>query len=163
MPKSRCGFAYKGMNLDGYFNNRSMNCKWIPITWLHQMQHQPNQITTRDAALLSQWTCIQEGRKKTQCLFYRMLPGNQSWDFRFCLACPSSTSESIYWCFSDFKNWRCVFRELTYCWRSPSFSCTIEGDLQQIDFFKGMWQYWRLKLELGSLSRIKPLANCNWI
>ncbi len=107
-----------------------MNCKWIPIMWWHQMTK--------------------------NCLFYRMVPGNRSWYFWFGSPVPLVLLNQYIDAFQTSKNCKCVFQsshmmrlDLKYCSRSPSFLCTIEGDSEQIDFFKGKWQYWRLKLELG--------------
>ncbi len=82
LAKSRFGCEYKGMNLNGHFNDRSMNCKWIPIWW-HQIQHQQNKLQHVTQHYYHSERVFQKNWRETRCLFYRMVPGNRSWDFRF--------------------------------------------------------------------------------
>lgn len=83
LPKSRFGCESKGMNLNGHFNDHSMNCKLIPIMWWHQMQHQQTKLQRVTQHYYHSESAFQKDWRETRCLFYRMVPGNRSWDFRF--------------------------------------------------------------------------------
>lgn len=83
LPKSRFGCEYKGMNLHGHFNGCSMNCKLIPIMWWHQMHHQQTKLQRVTQDYYHSERAFQKNWRETRCLFYRMVPGNQSWYFWF--------------------------------------------------------------------------------